>query len=79
MTTVGQLTDIHHTILNVRTPPGDLARNRNNLFDNPQRTYRKDFDSKLNLKLFRIKNYIYQINKTHTLDRLLRFLNFACV
>jgi hypothetical protein len=33
-TTVGQLTDLHSNILNVRTPPGDRDF---------QKTYRKDY------------------------------------
>jgi hypothetical protein len=43
-TTVGQLSDLHHNILNVKTPPGD--RPRNGPYEFSQRTYRKDLDSK---------------------------------
>ena len=41
--TVGELADLHHNILNVRTPPVESARLRTN--GNSQRTYRKDFET----------------------------------
>ncbi len=41
--TIGELADLHHNILNVRTPPDESARFRRE--SSFQRTYRKDLET----------------------------------